>query len=147
MGSNYSSNLKKLTVKQNNCVRSIFFVNNRQSASPPYYQLLEILKFENIVKLKTAILTQKVLVNSSSVPSLFHNFLMPVKNIHSYNTRHAARCFYRPEIRTNFGKFTFKFSATVLWENITVSVKKLPTTSNFKRQYKVDLLSNEINNP
>ena len=37
-GSNYSSNLKKLTVKQNNCVRSIFFVNNRQSTSP-YYQL------------------------------------------------------------------------------------------------------------
>jgi hypothetical protein len=60
-GSNYSSNLKKLTVKQN-CVRSIFFVNNRQSASP-YYQLLEILKFENIVKLKTAILTHKLFVN------------------------------------------------------------------------------------
>ena len=39
-------------MKQNNCVRSIFFVNNRQSASP-YYQLLEILKLENIVKLKT----------------------------------------------------------------------------------------------
>jgi energy-converting hydrogenase Eha subunit B len=66
-------------VKQNNCVRSIFFVNNRQSASPRYYQLLEILKFENIVKLKTAILTQKLFVNSSGVPSLFHNFLMPVK--------------------------------------------------------------------
>ena len=103
-GSNYSSNLKKLTVKQNNCVRSIFFVNNRQSASP-YYQLLEILKFENIVKLKTAILTHKLFVNPSSVPSLFHNFLMPVKNIH------------------NFGKFTFKYSATLLWENITVSLK------------------------
>ena len=145
-GSNYSSNLKKLTVKQNNCVRSIFFVNNRQSASP-YYQLLEILKFENIVKLKTAILTHKLFVNPSSVPSLFHNFLMSVKNIHSYNTRHAARCnFYRPKIRTNFGKFTFKYSASVLWESITVSLKKLPTTSNFKRQYKVDLLSNQINN-
>ena len=43
-GSNYSSNLKKLTVKQNNCVRSIFFENNRQPASP-YYKLLEILKY------------------------------------------------------------------------------------------------------
>jgi hypothetical protein len=111
------------TVKQNNCVRSFFFVNNRQSASP-YYQLLEILKFENIVKLKTAILTHKLFVNPSSVPSLFHNFLMPVKNIHSYNTRHAARCnFYRPKIRTNFGKFTFKYSASVLWDSITVSLK------------------------
>ena len=59
----------------------------------------------------------------SSIPSLFHNFLMPVKNIHSYNTRHAARCnFYRPKIRTNFGKFTFKYSASVLWESITVSL-------------------------
>ena len=93
-------------------------------------------------------LCTQVFVNPSSIPSLFHNFLMPVKNIHNYNTRHAARCnFYRPKIRTNFGKFTFKYSAPVLWENITVSLKKLPTTSNFKRQYKVDLLSNQIINP
>ena len=127
-------------MKQNNCIRSIFFVNNRQSASP-YYQLLEIiLKFKNIVKLKTAVLTHKLFVNPPSVPSLFHNFLMPVKNIHSYNTRHAARCnLYRPKIKTNFGKFTFKYSASVLWKNITVSLKKL--------HYKVDLLSNQINNP
>jgi hypothetical protein len=31
--------------------------------------------------------------------------------------------------------------------SIGTTVKKLPTTSNFKRQYKVDLLSNQINNP
>jgi hypothetical protein len=66
-GSNYSSNFKKLTVKQNNCVRSIFFVNNRQSASP-YYQLLETLKFENIVKLKTAILQIQIQIFHSTLP-------------------------------------------------------------------------------
>jgi hypothetical protein len=53
---------------------------------------------------------------------------MPVKNIHSYNTiqgMHAARCnFYLPKIRIHFGKFTFKYSASVLWENIRVSLKK-----------------------
>jgi hypothetical protein len=61
------------------------FINNRQSASP-YYQLLEILKFENIVKSKTAILTHKLFVNPLSVPSLFHNFLMPVKSMQQYAT-------------------------------------------------------------
>ena len=146
-GSTYPSNLKKTAVKQNNCVRSILFANNKQSATP-CYQLLEILKFEDIVKLKIAMLTHKLFVNPFSVPSLFHDFLMPVVKVHSYNTRHAARHnFYRPKIRTNFGKFTFKYYATVLWENISVSLKNLPTSSNFKKQYKLHLLLNQRNVP
>ena len=48
-GNTYSTTLKQLNTKQNNCIRSMFFVNNRESALP-YYQLLEILKLENIVK-------------------------------------------------------------------------------------------------
>ena len=61
-----------------------------------------------------------------SVPSLLHEFLLPVTNVHSYNTRHAARYnFYRPKIRTNFGNFTFKYSALVLWESIALCLKQL----------------------
>ena len=73
-GNTYSTTLKQLNTKQNNCIRSTFFINNRESALP-YYQLLDILKLENIVKLKTSILTHKLFTNNPmSVPSLFHEF-------------------------------------------------------------------------
>ena len=141
-GNTYSTTFKQLNTKQNNCIRSTFFINNRESALP-YYQLLDILKLENIVKLKTSILTHKLFTNNPiSVPSLFHEFLLPVTNVHSYNTKYAARYnFYRQKIRTQFGKFTFKYSTSILWESIPLCFKQLTTTNSFKRQYKVNLIS------
>ena len=140
-GNTYSTTLKQLNTKQNNCIRSTFFINNRESALP-YYQLLDILKLENIAKLKTGILTHKLFNKPMSVPSLFHEFLLPVTNVHSYNTRYAARYnIYRPKSRTNFGEFTFKYSASILWESIPLCLKQLTTTNSFKRQYKVNLIS------
>ena len=76
----------------------------------------------------------------SSIPSIFHDFLTPVSNIYSYNTRYATENnFYRPQIRTNIGKFTLKYSASKIWESIPFNLKQL-STKNFKNQYKIHLL-------
>ena len=84
-------------------------------------------------------------MNPTTVPSIFNDFLLPVTNVHNYNTRNAARCnFYRPQTRTNYGKFTFKYSASVLWEGIPTCLKKISTTNGFKRQYKINLLINYL---
>ena len=42
----------------------------------------------------------------------YGDFFKPVSEIHSYYTRYASQdnC-YRPGVRTNYGKFTFKFYA------------------------------------
>ena len=90
---------------------------------------------ENIVKLKIGLLANKLFMNPTTVP---------VTNVHNYNTRNAARCnFYRPQIRTNYGKFTFKYSASVLWEGIPTCLKKISTTNGSKRQYKINLMINQ----
>ena len=40
------------------------------------------------------------------------NILTPTKTVHSYNTTNQAKLnFYRPQVRSNIGKFTFKYSA------------------------------------
>ena len=57
-GNTYHTNLKQLKSTQNSCVRSILFANKKESASQ-YFQLLGILKFENIVKLKIGLLAHK----------------------------------------------------------------------------------------
>ena len=113
-GNNYQTNLNKICTTKNKCIRSIFFAN-KQEPSFPYYQTLEVLKFENIVKFKICSLAFKLYNNPSTVRAIFHNVLTPTAAVHSYNTSNSAKLnFYRPQVRTNIGKFTFKYSASVM---------------------------------
>ena len=57
-GTAYQTKLNKIKVSQNNCIRCIFFANKRESPTP-YFTLLEILKLENIFKLKIGALVLK----------------------------------------------------------------------------------------
>ena len=54
-GNTYQSNLNKLCSLQNKCIHCMFFADSRKS-SQVFYKLLDILKFDNIVKLSTCIL-------------------------------------------------------------------------------------------
>ena len=58
-GTAYQNKLNKMKVSQNNCIRCIFFANKRESPTP-YFTLLEILKLENIFKLKIGALVHKI---------------------------------------------------------------------------------------
>ena len=49
---------KRICTKQNRCIRSMFFTNGREHVNP-YYNLLGILRFENIYRLKVSIFTYK----------------------------------------------------------------------------------------
>ena len=114
-GSAYTTNLTKIRTKQNKCIRSIFFANHMESATT-YYKLLGILNFDNIVKFKIATFAKKLSSDSSKFPYIFHDYLIPISDIHSYNTRLSARGnFYRPKVRTTYGQSTIKFIISKLW--------------------------------
>ena len=89
-GNTYQSNLNKLCSLQNKCIRCMFFADSRKS-SQVLYKLLDILEFDNIVKLRTYILTHDIFNKSSYIPSLFHDSLAIVSSLHKYNTRYACR--------------------------------------------------------
>ena len=145
-GNTYPTILNKISTKQNKCIRSIFFAS-KQEPSSPYYQILEILKFENVVRFKICSLAFKLCNNPSTVPAIFHKFLIPTTTVHSYNTRNAAKLnFHRPQVRTNIGKFTFKYSASVMWETVPMALKKTKTFNRFKKLYKAHLMSCQSNN-
>ena len=102
--------------------------------------LLNILKFENIVKLSTCVLAHKIFNKSSSIPSLFHDSLRTVSSLHKYNTRYASKGnFQRPKVRTNTGKFAFVYAASELWETVPTNLKRL-SINNFKKHYKNHIL-------
>ena len=50
-GAAYKTRLQRICSKQNRCIRSMFFANGREHVNP-YYNLLGILRFENIYRLK-----------------------------------------------------------------------------------------------
>ena len=82
-GSTCKTRLQKIKTKQNKCVRSIFFAHSRDNA---YYILLEILKLENIYKLKIVLFTHKITSGQAKFPAIFSRTLTLASEVHSYNT-------------------------------------------------------------
>ena len=145
-GNTYKSKLTKISTKQNRCIQCIFFVDSRENINL-YYNILGVLKLENIIKLKTAIFASKFSDHDSNVPVAFSDFLNPVHLLHNYTTQdlHLNLNFCRPQVRTNYCKFTFKYTASVLWETIPYHMKHLPFKT-FKRKYMLYLLSQQNDN-
>ena len=144
-GNTSKTKLTQLYTKENKCLRSIFFAHSRENADP-YYSLLEIMKLDNIFKFKMAILAFLIRNAPNTIPATFSDILTSASKIHDHNTRYAANeNFYKPNIRTNFGDFTFKFSVTKIWQSIPTRLKHLPFNC-FKKQYKSFLLENQKSN-
>ena len=56
------------------------------------------------------------------LPVLFQSYFQYASSIHGYNTRYASiQNSYKPKERTNSGKQTVTFAASVLWDNKTLS--------------------------
>ena len=64
---------------------------------------------------------------------MFQKYLIKVSVIHSHNTRYAS----------NYGKHTFKFAITKIWEEILTNTKTLGY-HQFKKQYKRILLTLKV---
>ena len=141
-GSACKTSLRVIVTKQNKCMRSMFFAHSRDNASP-YYNLLGILKFENVYKFKVALFTHKILNGSTNIPTIFHRTLTRASEIHNYNTRFASNLnFHRPKANNNYGTSTFASVSSKLWESIPTNLKKMPGTS-FYNQYKLHLLNTQ----
>ena len=139
LGKTYSSNLNKLCSLQNKYINCMFFADSWES-SQVFCKLLDILKFDYIVKLSTCILAHKIFNKSSSIPSLFYDSLQTVSSLYKYNNRYSSKGnFHQPKVRTNTGKFTFAYIASKLLETVPTNLKWL-TINSSKKQYKNHLL-------
>ena len=86
-GAAYKTRLNKICTKQNRCIRSIFFAHGREHVNP-YYNLLGILKLENIYRLKVSLFADKLKNDKSNTPAVLLNILTPASEIH--NTRYVT---------------------------------------------------------
>ena len=80
-GTAYQTKLNKIKVSQNNCIRCIFFANKRESPTS-YFTLLEILKLENIFKLKIGALMHKIQYQKKDTPPALYDLVQPASAVH-----------------------------------------------------------------
>ena len=69
-GTAYKTKLKWIQTKQNQFVPCIFFAHKRENAKI-YYALLEILKLDDMFKMKIALFAQKIQKDKKSIPAFF----------------------------------------------------------------------------
>lgn len=79
---------RKIPIIQNKCIKRIFFAHRRENAIP-YFNLMGILSFDNIFKLKIATFTYKIINDSEKMPVIFEN----MENMVSFAlTQHQVCC-------------------------------------------------------
>ena len=139
-GNTYATKLKKLKSCQNKCIRKIFFIGNYEDASA-YYNLLGILKIDNVFKLKIAVFTFKIINMNEKVPTILSDIIVAASSRHSHYTRFVSNYnIIRPKVRTNYGIQTFAFTSSKIWESIETSLKESYSILQFKKKYSQILL-------
>ena len=115
--------LNRIRTKQNKCIRSIFFAQSRKNVKS-YYNLLDILKFDNIFKHKVALFAHKIIKDPTGIPTIFSGTLPLASYCHSHYTVFSNLNFHRPQINNDYGASTFSFIASKIWETIPLELKK-----------------------
>ena len=136
-GNTYQTTLSPLYVLQKKVVRIIIF-EKVDALSSPIFKCLGILKLSDLVTFYVSIFMHKFY--QQLLPSVFDNFFVDVRDLHTYNTRFAAKhSYYVPKVRTNFGKFSIRFQGPKVWNSLEKNIKAY-SISLFKKNIKQNLL-------
>ena len=113
-----------------------FFAHSRKNVTS-YYNLLDILKFDNIFKHKVALFAHKISIDPTGIPTIFSGTLPLASDWHSHYTRFFSNLnIHRPQINNNYGASTFSFIASKIWETI-------PLECVFSKHFKLYLLNSQ----
>ena len=119
-----------------------FFAHSGENATS-YYNLLDILKFDNIFKLKVALFAHKIINDPTGIPTIFSGILPLASDCHSHYTRFISNLnFHRPQINNNYGASTLSFIASKIWETIPLELKKL-CYYRLSKHFKLYLLNSQ----
>jgi hypothetical protein len=100
----------------------------------PLFIKLEILKLHDLVIYHNALFMYDFHIDN--LPDTFNT-----NHTHNYNTRLASRSSHSlPRIRTNYGKFSIRYSGSKLWNHVDDETKKLKP-SQFKKNYYRNIMS------
>ena len=73
--------------------------------------------------------------SNNSITPVFDSYFNKLQTVHSYNTRQASKGnIYLTGVNTiQYGKRSDKFAGGILWNNLSVELRKSPSVQMFKK--------------
>ena len=126
-------NLKSLQVLQYRVLRSLQY-RNRYFPINEMHKDYGILKIQDIIEYKQSKLIHSLLTGAKRLPKVLKKLIVPVKNIHSHNTRHQ-NAIYEVKPRRPIGNRLLKCNASKKWNKLPKSITLLDTHGEFKSEF------------
>ena len=124
-GNTYFSNIKCITILQNRCLRSIYYLHNRTNIDHIYIHK-RILKFNDIIDLNIYKYMYKAWYNNNIHPQIIKLFNKK-KTIYSLRSTNE---FVVPNISRCYDKFCIGYKGPLLWNSLSIDIK---TTNPLKK--------------
>jgi hypothetical protein len=130
-GAVQNSRIDKLKKLQNRAIRMIGKAS-RLSPSSIIFKTLNLLKLEDIYKLRVTTIMFKI-INGTWVGN---TKLYKITELHSYETRYATQQNYvAPKITTEVKKQSFCYKGPIEWSLVPVDIRKSQSITIFKTNY------------
>ena len=100
--------------------------------------MLGILKRDDILQFIITNFTHKILNNEARIPAVFSDFTST-----KLDTPPTHGNLYKTGIRTDYGRFMFRYKAAQIWGTVPTPLKRL-TGPAFKKQYMLYLLNGQM---
>ena len=104
--------------------------------TPLFYEH-KILKLHDIHSLKLLCFVYEC--SNNSITPVFDSYFNQLQTVHSYNTRQASKgnIYLTGVNTTQYGKRSAKFPGGILWNNLSVELRKSPSVQIFKKNLQV----------
>ena len=131
----YIYNLNRVIIIQNKAIRAIFNISNRCNTDK-YYKILNILKFNDIVKLNTLKFMFRIINNFT--PIIIKNMFSIKQCI--YSQRNIFK-FVIPSVYLNIKKICITYNGPFLWNLLENKFKLFNNINSFTRRLKYNYIS------
>ena len=139
-GSTYTTHFNKIISLQKKAVRIIAGIKPRSDVMNAFQQL-RILPCILINKYLLGRLMYKIYTNSAL--QKFECFFEYNKDVHGYNTRQTNH-YHLPCIRTNLGKFGFRYQGAFIWNEILKLDISMESEYSFSKNLKTAILNDSL---
>jgi hypothetical protein len=101
------------------------------------YKSLGILQLQDVIFIQMAKFMYDY--NNNNLPCAFINYFKHSSEVHHHFTRYSVYNYQMPSARTNYGKFSLRFTGVKIWHQIDDHIK-LMNKYNFIKRLKINCL-------
>lgn len=133
-GLTYRTTLVPLVTAQNTALRAILFMHRQESVKFAY-KMLNIMPLHTCIRYYALLLLYRIIHNIISCPSIRITHRATTYSLRTTCSTTLAI----PEIRTNYGLFSFSYMAPHLWNKLPHSLTSTPSFYMYKNQLKAQV--------